>query len=139
MKTHFIENPSDATIASVRSGLVEYNRTYLEHIDDQDFALLMHNNEEELLGGMTGKLLKGESLFVQFFWVSDKIRGQGYGQKLMQSLEMLARLHGVKNLYLDTYTFQAPKFYQAAGFVEVGRFTDYLGKGIDKIFYQKSI
>ena len=76
---------------------------------------------------------------MRFFWLADEARGHGFGQQLMHALEREATQRGVANLYLDTYTFQAPTFYLAAGFTEVGRYRDYLGEGVDKIFYQKTL
>ena len=79
------------------------------------------------------------SIFVKYFWISENIRGQGLGYKLMARLEQEAAALGVENLYLDTFSFQAPGFYKKVGFKEVGRFTDYPSKGADQIFYQKAV
>jgi N-acetylglutamate synthase-like GNAT family acetyltransferase len=57
----------------------------------------------------------------------------------MSRIEQEAKAHGVTHLYLDTYTFQAPKFYAKLGFQEVGRFEGFPTAGIDKIFLQKTI
>ncbi|TOP13100.1 hypothetical protein CGH22_24260 [Vibrio parahaemolyticus] len=55
----------------------------------------------------------------------------------MQKIELICKEREISNIAVDTYTFQAPKFYESHGFKEIGRYKDYLVKGVDKIFYQK--
>lgn len=138
MNIEFIENPNPDTVSTIRSGLVEFNRSSLENVNETDFALVIQEADKPIMGGMTGTLFKS-GLYIRFLWVSEALRGQGFGQALMQTIEREAKQRGIKNLFVDTYSFQAPAFYQAAGFIEVGRFSDYIEPGVDKIFYQKVI
>lgn len=64
---------------------------------------------------------------------------QGYGAALIRKIEMYCKEREISNIAVDTYTFQAPNFYESHGFKEVGRYKDYLKKGVDKIFYQKAL
>jgi N-acetylglutamate synthase-like GNAT family acetyltransferase len=57
----------------------------------------------------------------------------------MAEVEQQAKKLGVTDIYLDTYTFQAPGFYAKLGFEEVGRYTGFPTRGVDKIFLQKKI
>ena len=54
----------------------------------------------------------------------------------MNIAEAEARRRGLVGVWLDTFTFQAPGFYQRLGFVECGRITGY-PPGHDRIFYVK--
>ena len=58
---------------------------------------------------------------------------------LIQRVEYEARSLGVMNIYLETYSFQAAKFYEKFGFKKVGRYTDYPKASVDKIFFQKRV
>lgn len=58
-------------------------------------------------------------------WIDDKYRGKGFGKRLLESAEAHARKNGVKNVYLDTFSFQAPKFYKKLGYREFGRLDDF--------------
>ncbi len=138
MKFEFIENPTANDIQTIRNGLVAYNEPYFQGLDENEFIYFFRGEREDIQGGMTGSLFN-KALFVRFFWISEKVRGKGLGKELMQNLESDMRARGVKTICLDTYTFQAPKFYQDAGFKEVGRYIDYPQPGVDKIFYQKFI
>ena len=138
MKIEFKNNPTKDEIDVIYNGLVAYNELHLEGIDETNFGLFVNDDNDNILGGITGQIFS-ECLFIRFFWLPENIRGTGVGRKLIQTIEAQARERGIKNLYLDTYTFQAPAFYEAAGFKEVGRYTDFPKQGADKVFYQKAL
>ncbi|EAQ63306.1 Histone acetyltransferase [Marinomonas sp. MED121] len=56
----------------------------------------------------------------------------------MNQIGSFALSHQLTSICLDTYTFQAPLFYQRLGFIEVGRFVNFPVAGVDKGFFQKS-
>lgn len=58
---------------------------------------------------------------------------------LMARVESEAKAFGVTDMYLDTYSFQAPNFYAKLGFKEMGRYKGFPTVGVDKIFLQKKI
>ena len=60
-------------------------------------------------------------MFIALFWVDEKFRGRGFGSKIMQTAEKEACRRGVKNVYVDTFSFQAPRFYKKLGYREFGR------------------
>jgi len=62
--------------------------------------------------------------------------GGGIGREVMALAEAEARRRGLVGMWLDTWTFQAPGFYQKLGFTECGRITEYPA-GHDRIFYVK--
>jgi ribosomal protein S18 acetylase RimI-like enzyme len=57
--------------------------------------------------------------------VADEFRGKGYGSKVMQAAEKEARRRGVKNVYLDSFSFQAPGFYKKLGYREFGKLKNF--------------
>lgn len=63
-------------------------------------------------------------------------RGGGLGREVMALAEGEARRRGLVGMWLDTWTFQAPGFYQKLGFTECGRIVEY-PRGHDRIFYVK--
>ena len=77
-------------------------------------------------------------VFVKLLAVADGRRGQGIGQKLMAAMEEEARSRGLKGIWLDTFTFQAPEFYRRAGYEEAGRIPEYF-EGVARHFFFKRL
>ena len=59
-----------------------------------------------IVGGLSADTYLGW-MFIALFWVDEKFRGQGFGSKIMRTAEKEARRRGVKNVYVDTFSFQA--------------------------------
>jgi GNAT superfamily N-acetyltransferase len=64
-------------------------------------------------------------LFVQWLWVAEPYRKQGIGSRLLARAEAAARDAHCRASYVDTFTFQAPKFYERRGYREFARLNDY--------------
>jgi GNAT superfamily N-acetyltransferase len=69
-------------------------------------------------------VLAFEWLFVNWLWVADSYRKHGVGSQLTAGAEAAARAQGCRGAYLDTFTFQAPKFYERLGYRGFGRLND---------------
>src|ERR1700733_5313032 len=74
----------------------------------------LKNPRGEWLGGLTGHLWGGW-MHVNFLWVTESLRGQGHGSRLMDAAEAFARERGAAAVTLETLSFQAPGFYAKRG------------------------
>ncbi len=138
MHIQFMLNPPKNIKDLIYNGLKSFN---LKHFPDeamQSLACVAEDPGGNFLGGLTGQIFTN-TLFVEFLWLDDSNRSAGIGSKLMAEVEQQAKQLGVTGIYLDTYTFQAPGFYAKLGFEEVGRYTGFPTRGVDKIFLQKKI
>jgi ribosomal protein S18 acetylase RimI-like enzyme len=77
-------------------------------------------------------------MYVNTLWVSEPCRRKGYGRSLMQTAEAEARKRGVCNVFLESFTFQAPKFYAKLGYREFGRLKDF-PPGHDRVLMTKAL
>ena len=77
-------------------------------------------------------------MFVSLLWVSEKHRGKGWGSSLIQTAETEARSRGVRNVYLDSFSFQAPAFYAKLGYREFGRLREFPA-GHDRVWMTKAL
>jgi ribosomal protein S18 acetylase RimI-like enzyme len=71
-------------------------------------------------------------------WVHPSLRRNGYGSRLLQTLEQEARSQQCHSALLDTYSFQAPEFYQRLGY-EVFGVIDGYPRGYQKVFLKKRL
>jgi GNAT superfamily N-acetyltransferase len=79
---------------------------------------------EEILGGLLGQVYY-KGMHVQLLWVSESLRKTGIGSSLLQRAEDLARESSCTLIYLDTFSFQAPKFYEKWGFEIFGKIENF--------------
>lgn len=68
------------------------------------FAFFIRDEHEKIVGGCNGDILYGQ-LYVSQLWVDEKLRGQGYGTKLMQLAEEYAKKMGVRFMSVNTMNF----------------------------------
>ncbi len=134
----FTDAPTEQQRDAVKAGIRAYNVKHLPEGDVIPVACIAKDETGEIVGGLTGEQFH-QGVFVEFLWVDDTQRHSGVGSALMSKLEQEGRERGVKDLFLDTYSFQALDFYLKLGFKRVGEYTDYPSKGIVKYFLQKAI
>ena len=79
-----------------------------------------------------------EWMFVHLLWVAEPYRGHGVGSRLIADAEQEARERRCRGAYLDTFTFQAPKFYERLGYREFGRLDDFQ-PGHSRIWFAKRL
>ncbi|MBO3760557.1 GNAT family N-acetyltransferase [Ciceribacter sp. L1K22] len=89
-----------------------------------------------MLGGLVGARLQGW-LYVKLLGVSEHARGRGVGAKLLAAAEDMARNDRLAGVYLDTFEFQAPRFYLREGYAEIGRLPK-TGQAPQRIWYAKT-
>jgi len=104
---------------AVFKGLLAFNKRALGNWDVKPLAVTVRHRGA-IVGGLVAQTYLGW-MFVIAFWVADEFRGKGYGSKVMQAAEKEARRRGVKNVYLDSFSFQAPGFYKKLGYREFGK------------------
>jgi GNAT superfamily N-acetyltransferase len=77
-------------------------------------------------------------LFVELLFVPASMRGQGLGTELMRQAESVARARGCHGIWLDTFSFQAPDFYERLGFDRFGTIDAYPLQH-SRLFFQKRL
>ena len=98
-------------------------------IDGYEYENLVVRANDENGGIMAGIHLQigGGWAYVNSLWVQKAKRGQGIGRQLMIKGEALARQKGCMGVYLYTYSFQNPGFYEALGYEVFGKLEAFCG------------
>lgn len=99
----------------VKQQIVSFNAQHWDASLRQPLGLKINAANGVLLAGLSGRTF-GNWLMLDYLWVADICRGQGYGQRLMQEAEQIARNRGCRFVLLDTLDFQAKPFYQKLGY-----------------------
>lgn len=129
--------PDDALICFVSDNVVNVNiaRTGKSVWHPANFFL--KNSRGECLGSVLAYVWGGW-LHVNFLWVTEHLRGQGWGSRLMNEVEAFARERGASAATLETFTMQAPDFYVKRGYAVFGRIDEY-PPGHAKLFLSKRL
>lgn len=128
---NFEKNPKSEDLQILNDGIMEQakHKKGMKQLDF--FAFFIRDEDGKIMGGCAGDNMYG-ALFVGQLWVADKLRGKGYGTKLMQQAESLAKESGCHFMAVNTFDWEALDFYKKLGF-----YIEFERKGFDKnsIFY----
>ena len=136
MPTISVERAVGKTKKAVLDGLLGYNA---EKMGKQKYKRLAVSLREgnEIVGGIVGEVWT-TVLFIQLFWMKQKLRGKDHGTRLIRAIEEEARRFGATRSYLDTMSFQAPGFYRGCGYEEFGSIEGYPG-GVTRHWFTKAL
>jgi GNAT superfamily N-acetyltransferase len=118
------------------SGLLAFNNRAVGKGGYKPLAISLRQGKD-IVGGLTGWTWAGWC-FIELLWIEEKYRGRGHGTTLIRKAESEARRRGIKNMYLDTFSFQAPKFYRKLGFKAFGMLKDF-PKGHTRTWFRKAL
>ena len=129
------DGPNEAAFAALGEGLSAHSKRLGLPGDWTPHWILGRDADGALQAGVRF-ITAFDWLFVHLLWVAEAYRGQGVGSWLLAGAEDAARAKGCRSAYLDTFTFQAPKFYEKRGYREFGRLDDF-PPGHSRIFLEK--
>lgn len=133
---HDRENKEDAK--DILAGLQSHNARFAGFRDYRDLTITFRDPEtKKLMGGLAG-YTQWKWLFVNRLWVSDETRGTGLGKKILAMAEAEGVKRGCVGVWLDTFSFQAPNFYEKLGYVRFGEIKEY-PPGFSRYFYSKKL
>ena len=124
-------------VHEIHEMLKEYNRRHREASQSVPVGVFLENETGQKLAGLTGETF-GNWLCIQYLFVSEQLRGQGIGSKLLEAAEAEAQKRGCKYAFVDTFSFQAPTFYKKHGYREVFTLEEYPYTG-KRHYYTKKL
>ena len=115
-------NPQD--IDEIHEMLRAYNLGHREKSEDVPLGVFYEDENGRKLAGLTGETF-GNWLCIKYLFVNESFRGQGIGSRILAAAEEEAKRRGCKYVFVDTFSFQAPGFYQNQGYEKVFTLQDY--------------
>lgn len=117
--------------------LRSHNRRQVGESGFKKLTLLLRDETGKVLGGLDAHTYYGW-MFVENLAVDESIRGSGWGGKLLEAAHAEALRRDCKNVWLDTFSFQALPFYQKMGYTLFGTLDDF-PPGHKRYFLQRSL
>ncbi|MDF2784185.1 MAG: biphenyl 2,3-dioxygenase [Pantoea eucrina] len=99
----------------IRLGLNAFNSRFIDVSEIKALGVFIHDAGGGKIAGLTGSTC-GNWLRIDMLWVSDALRGQGAGTRLITAAENEARARGCLYAQVDTASFQARPFYEKQGY-----------------------
>lgn len=125
----------------IRKKVIEHNLSklpdYVKH-PVKNISFILRDDEGVILGGITGTVF-WHHLHIDFLWVDESLRGRGYGKELLVKIEDVAREYKCNLIQLDTFSFQAPDFYQKYGYEVVGVIKEHPIKESQQFYLKKEL
>lgn len=126
---------SDIRMVSDPHASESLKQTVVDHLDTYNVAVtgfgeyspvnfFLRDQGDEVVGGLLAAAWGGV-LFVRILWVAEALRGRGYGRRLLEAAEQRAAERGCRQVFVDTFTFQAPGFYEKLGYEIYARAEDW--------------
>lgn len=124
----------------IKEKIVEFSEsklpTTIDTIAESYLGAYLYNDNEEIVGGITGHSF-WNMLHIDYFWIDENYRGKGTGSELLAAMEDKARSEKCTCITLETFSFEAPVFYEKNNYERFGVIENTPLEGIDYYFYRK--
>lgn len=108
----------------IGGGINEFNQQHGGPENSKRICFVVRKPDGQIAGGIIA-LTYWEWLYIDLMWLEEGLRRRGYGARLLSLAEETARQQGAKQAYLDTFSFQAPGFYEKQGYHVFGELADF--------------
>lgn len=132
-----VDHPEQSAWGAIGRGINDYNRQQAGDDRSQIICFVIQGTDEEIMGGVISAVY-WDWLYIDLMWMKEDLRGLGYGSRLLILAEDEARKRGAKYAYLDTFSFQAPGFYEKHGYHVFGELKDF-PQGYQRNFMTKQL
>ncbi|WP_134499393.1 GNAT family N-acetyltransferase [Microvirga pakistanensis] len=134
-----LARPHSVVRQIILNGLSDFNRTSLMpglHIEDMA-VVIRQADTKEIFGGLWGRTGWGW-LTIEFIFVPEALRGQGFATRLIGMAEEEAHERGCHFVWLDTLNPKALALYERLGYERFGELKDFPIGG-SRFFLQKKL
>ncbi|MCG6138791.1 MAG: GNAT family N-acetyltransferase [Nostoc sp. LLA-1] len=135
LKIEIVEEPKLDETEFIVQQLIKFNSRCAGEGNFRQLAVFLRDADENLVGGLVGSTY-WQWLYIDVFWIQESYRGGGYGISLLAAAEQESIKRGCQYAYLDTFSFQAPEFYQKLGYTVFGELPNF-PEGYSGFFLRK--
>ena len=117
--------------------MINFNCLKVDNYSYENFIIKAISDSNSIIAGIHGQI-GCDWLYIASLWVDENHRGEGVGKKLLGLAEKIASEKKCHGIYLYTYSFQSPRFYEKLGFSIFGKLENFCGEHT-KYFMKKSL
>lgn len=135
MKTLTEFNPDQNETKFLEKKLFQHNCREVAGYSHEQFIIKSIDESNSIIAGIHGQI-GGDWLYIASLWIDEKHRLQGLGKELLSQAETIASQKNCFGVYLYTYSFQTPGFYEKFGYRVFGRLENFCSNG-SKLYMKK--
>lgn len=109
------KEPTQEELQFLDDMIYEHNASKTNKNDGKLFSKLIYDSGNNIIAGVTGWTW-ANACEITLFWIKKDHRKKGFGKILLKEAEAEAKKQNCKTIFLRTYSFQAPGFYQKYGY-----------------------
>src|SRR5215831_1709466 len=108
-------------IDAIEDRLYDSNSYATGRHDGQGLGFVIRDEVGQMIGVAAGYTWSGISELKQM-WIDEAYRGRGYARALLSAVVAEACSRGARRIWVASYEFQAPGFYEKSGFKRMAEF-----------------
>jgi ribosomal protein S18 acetylase RimI-like enzyme len=112
---------SPVEIDEIENALYDHTRHAIDRSDARGVGFVIEDEAGRTVGVAAGFSWGGICDLKQM-WIDEAFRGHGYGRALLSAFVDEAARRGVRRIWVASHDFQAPGFYEKAGFKRIAEF-----------------
>jgi len=116
--------PAESAWGIIGHAINDHNEQHAGDDKSQRLCFVVRGPDGEIAGGVIA-VVYWDWLAIDLMWVKEELRGRGYGHRLLTMVEDEARQRGARHVHLDTFSFQAPEFYEKHGYRVFGELAEF--------------
>ncbi len=127
MENFIISKSTREEAGLVENEIDKYNLSKVPFTQEPSFVSInrvIKGKNGDILAGINSVLYCWNCLYIDVLWVKEELRNNGYGSKLLNEVEKIAKEKGCKLIHLVTFDFQAKDFYLKYGYEIFGVLDD---------------
>lgn len=135
-----IESCNKANIKTIVDGINNYNLEKVPVVSEiwTRLEFVITDDDEIEIGGILAGINYWNGLEIKILWIKDTHRKRGLGRLLLKHTETIAKEKGAYIAMVDTFDFQAERFYLHNNYSIVGELNDF-PKGHRRIYFSKTL
>ena len=127
--------PDKEDLKALSEGMLAHHANQGHTRTWKNYSIFLKNPEGKALAGIIVKFT-WNGMQIDSLWVDESLRGQDYGTKLMHMVEEEAKKRGCTIAFTDTFSYQAPGFYEKLGYTLHGKLEGF-PEGSTLCYYHK--
>lgn len=132
-----LEDNGEEASAELHRDVQNWNEQQIGPRNTRLLTFSIRDENGRLIAGLDGEL-HWNAFYLGTLWVDQSERRRGYGTALMDRTAAVVKEHGCEVIFLSTFTFQAPRFYEKRGYVPFGELP-YGGKDFKRVWFAKRL